>query len=111
MFRSSVLAIFLCGCAHLMPATPPPISPEATNFFARADGEENAASLVVDVDALRALGFLKPVAPGQHSVWSDIVAYSLPMIAGELRNEPEGALLARSAVLFALFREWEEWPR
>src|SRR4051794_9410992 len=102
MFRWSFLLLTLCGCAHLLPPPPPPpLSPDAAAFFAHADSEEHAGSLVVDFDALRELGFLKPVPPGEHSLWSDLVSYTLPTIAGELKNEPEGQLLARSAVLFA----------
>jgi hypothetical protein len=112
MFRWSLLVLALSGCAHLFPPpAPPPLSPDASAFFDHADAEDNSGSVVVDFDVLRELGFLKPVPAGEHSLGSDLIAYTLPTIAGELKNEPEGQLLARSAVLFALFREWDHWPR
>jgi hypothetical protein len=107
----ALAAVLFVACAHVPIPPPEPLSPEAAAFFARAESEDNAGSVVLDVDALRALGFLRPAPPGHHSIWSDLIAYTLPTVAGEFRNQPEGPLIARSAVLFALFREWDGWPR
>jgi hypothetical protein len=108
-FLPLALILLQVSCAHVPP--PSPLSNDAARFFARADSDDNAGSAILDLDALRALGFLKPAPQGQHSVWSDLVAYTLPTVAGEFRNQPEGPILARTAVLFALFREWDDWPR
>ncbi len=111
MRRALIFLPLLCACAHVLtPPGPPPLSQEADNFFAEADSDDNGGSIIVDLDAVRQLGFLKPAPAGQHSVWSDFVGFTLPQLAADLKNPADRDLMARAAVLFALFREWDGWP-
>ncbi|HSP81617.1 MAG TPA: hypothetical protein VLQ93_24065, partial [Myxococcaceae bacterium] len=112
-----LLAAFWVGCATT-PATSPepvakpeprPLSPEAAAVFAHAGQPGPGGAIVVDLDALEALGLL-----GKGDAMRQLagaVASGLPELATlEGLEGKESALLARSAVAASVLREWADWP-
>lgn len=108
-------AALVAGCATT-PATPPtppgppppkPLSPEAAAFFARAEAPDARGAMVVNLDALDALGLL-----GKGHVLRQMAGAAttvLPQLV-PMPQENEGALLARGAVAASVLRQWAEWP-
>lgn len=91
------------------PPPPPaasPLSPEAAAVFARAEAPGPGAALVINLDALEALGFesrgftMQQLAGVATAVMSQLAA----------REGSEAQVFARGAVAGALLREWAKWP-
>ncbi len=105
----AALAVLTVSCAKR--AEPPRISPEAAAAFGRAQVEGIGGSLVVDVDALRALGF-RPGRDqaGRGDLVVDLAVELLPTLAVTTGEEPAAAVMARAAVLLRLLGEWATSP-
>jgi type II secretory pathway pseudopilin PulG len=88
------------------PPPPPPLSPQAAAVFARAEAPGPGGALVVNLDALEALG-LAPKGPTLHQLASMSTTVMAQLAAGE---GEEARLFARGAVAGALMREWAKWP-
>jgi type IV pilus assembly protein PilA len=107
----AVLVALWAGCATTpsappTPPPPPPLSPEATAVFARAEALGPGGALVVNLDALEALGLVGK-GPTLHQLASMATAIMAQLSAGE---GPEEHMFARGAVAGALLREWAKWP-
>jgi type IV pilus assembly protein PilA len=109
LIAAAALAPLLLSCAKR--EAPPGITAEAAAAFGRVAVEGFGGSLVLDLDALRLLGF----RPGEgRSAADDLVVdmgvQLLPMIAGEAKDDAESAALARAAVLLRLVAESVKGP-
>ncbi len=108
--RLSLLALVLAGCSCLGPRTEK-LSADAEAILSRAHQPGPGGSLVIDLEEARALGLIKPGDANVASVVADMAMYLLPGAAAELKDQPAGALAARTAVLLALARDWADWPK
>jgi hypothetical protein len=108
----NITALLLCivsACSSKGSA--PRISPEAAALFARADAPGTGGSLVIDLEALRELSQIKE-NPASQGVIAEIAGYMLVAGAVQLKdNASVGPLVAKAAALFAIFRQWDVWPR
>ncbi len=87
---------------------PRAISPEAAAILARADLAGPGASLVIDVEVLRELGFASSDERDHKPAGLDFLLAVLPAAASQLG--PEGEPLVRFAVALGLWREWGDFP-
>ena len=90
-----------------------PVSNEAANLFARADSPGPGASLIVDVETLRELGFVSaPPAEGEAAppTLGDALVAAMPLLVAVAEKPDEKPLLARFAVYARLFQRWDAWP-
>jgi type IV pilus assembly protein PilA len=86
---------------------PQQISKEAAAAFGHVEASGMGGALVVDAEAMKGLGFGATAEQEQAGgAMIDLAASLLPLVATELKNDPEGPMLARAAVLVALIREW-----
>jgi hypothetical protein len=78
---------------------------------ADADASGTGGSLVIDLEALRELSQIKE-NPASQGVIAEIAGYMLVAGAVQLKdNASVGPLVAKAAALFAIFRQWDVWPR
>lgn len=101
-------SILASGCSDKYRAQE--ISAEAAGLLAKADQPGPGGSLVVDLEGLRELGFIRadPKTPGNPL--ADMLLLTLPAAAVAVKDEAAGPLVARAAVMVALMREWNVWP-
>ena len=88
---------------------PRPISGEAAALFARADQPGAGASLVLDFEVMRELGFLSGERAPKESPLTDLLVAIAAGVAGETTEA--ATLAARAAVVLGLVRDWAEWPQ
>lgn len=105
----ALLALLLlggCVCdSRYHPRTP---HAEAMAVFAKAEGGE-AASLVLDFEAMRASGLIPRHASERSFVGEALIA-ALPVLAVRSDDDAERAFYAHAAVATWLLREWDAWP-
>jgi type IV pilus assembly protein PilA len=118
-FAVLLAAALWAGCASTPQPPPPPpqppqppplrpLSPEAAAFFSRAETPGQGGAIVVNLDALEALGLL---AKGQAlRQLAGMVTTILPQLAAVEDEGPNSALLARAAVATSVLRHWAQWP-
>jgi hypothetical protein len=119
---SVVLAAMAAGCAHTaatrasgpepveaQPAGAAPMSPEASALFARAQSPDTVGSMILDLDELRARGFIGPSDPAR-SAYVDLLVSGLTAASHVLKDNDSAPTLARAAVLLTLLRDWDAWP-
>jgi hypothetical protein len=110
----ALLAALVAGCsttpaAPPPPPPPPPLSPEAAAVFARAETPGPGAALVVNMDALKELG-LAGKGPTLHQLSGVALTVMAQLATSKNPRDQEASLFARSAVMVALLRQWEDWP-
>ncbi|XXF78926.1 hypothetical protein P2318_03975 [Myxococcaceae bacterium GXIMD 01537] len=111
-------AALMVGCAsqQRVPDAPPPaspvpaerlLSPDAAAFFAHAEAPGSGGSLVVNLDALEALG-----VEGKGRALRQLAGFAASSLPQWVPNADEGDrdLLARGAVAATVLRQWAEWP-
>jgi type IV pilus assembly protein PilA len=90
---------------------PRPISSEAAAAFARAEVTGMGGSLVIDAEVLRELGFQPRAEETPNGDFLlDLLVRVLPAFAAEMKDDPAAPILARTAVLLGLVREWAIAP-
>jgi len=107
---AAALAVLTLACAKRV--EPRRITAEAAAAFGRTQPDGPGGTLVLDVDALRELGF-RPADgkdPEGNLLLLDLAVEALPAVAAEMGDAPAAAPLARSAVLLRLVGEWAKAP-
>lgn len=109
---ATLLALVLgaLGCRCDEKYQPAALSKDAEAIFSRAELEGPGGSLVVDLEQLRVLGFLRTTEAQTGGAVTDLLMFLLPGVAAELKDDPAGPVVARSAILVGLMRAWAPWP-
>ncbi|BDG04210.1 type IV pilin protein [Anaeromyxobacter oryzae] len=108
-FLAVAFSVLTVSCATRYSTRP--ISPQAAAAFSHAQVDGVGGSLVIDAEKMRELGFRPSEDQAKDGdLLLDLAVALLPAVAAEMKDDPAAAVLARSAVLLALTREWAVAP-